>query len=184
MCEKRILPKQAACGLPSCAAGHLFYMHLCENALMVLGWVGRDYSCMALGARQNKTTLDNLRLEVKLRYGDCGLRGAIKAQCSQEIRLACSPKLHFWGILLRLRLLEISSQLINLCMPQKYSFLTISQSSYPVKNKPHDKSSVFVLNDWNFNAPNHHFQAILCQYLTSEGSLGAGGCPIQASANR
>lgn len=111
----------------SCAAGHLFYMHLNEKTLLALGWVKTDYNCMVLGARQNKSTLDNLRLDVKLRDWVCGLRGTIKAQCSQEIRLACSPKLYFQGILLRRRLLDIFSQLINLCMPQKYSFLTISQ---------------------------------------------------------
>lgn len=119
----------------SCAAGHLFYMHLSEKTLLALGWVKTDYDCMVLRARQNKTTLDNLRLDVKLNDWVCGLRGTIKAQCSQEIRLACSPKLYFQGMRLRRRLLELSSQLINLCMPQKYSFLTISQPSYPVKKQ-------------------------------------------------
>lgn len=131
----------------SCAAGHLFYMHLSEKTLLALGWVKTDYDCMVLRPRQNKTTLDNLRLDVKLNDWVCGLRGTIKAQWSQEIRLACSPKLYFQGMLLRRRLLEISSQLINLCMPQKYSFLTISQPSYPVKTKPHDKSSFIVLSN-------------------------------------
>lgn len=35
----------------SCAAGHLFYMHLNEKTLLALGWVRTDYDCMVLGAR-------------------------------------------------------------------------------------------------------------------------------------
>lgn len=81
------------------------------------------------GVRQNKTTFDSLRLDRKLRDGNRGLSVTIKAQCTHEIRLGCSPKLCFRGMLLSLRLLEISSQLIKLGMSQNHSFLTTRRSS-------------------------------------------------------
>lgn len=54
-----------------------------------------------------------------LRDGNRGLSITNKAECTQEIRLGCSPKLRFRGMLLSLRLLEIFSRLIKLCVSQK-----------------------------------------------------------------
>lgn len=90
-----------------------------------------------LGVTQNKTIIDSLRLEIKLRDGKCSLTVTIKAQCTQEIRLGCSQKLRFLGMLLSLRLMEISSQLIK-----------FSQSASPLSlytTRMDDKSCVIVL---------------------------------------
>lgn len=96
----------------------------CQYTSMKMQWLecGGITAVWVLGVRQNKTTLDSSRLEVKLRDGNRGLSVTIKAQCPHEIRLGCSPKLCFLGMLLSLRLLEISSQLIKLCMSQKHNF--------------------------------------------------------------
>ncbi len=78
--------------------------------------------------RQNKTILDSLRSDLKLRDGNCGLSVTIKAQCAQEMRLGCWPKAvlprdatepeAFGDFLSADKTLYVS----------KYSFLTISRS--------------------------------------------------------
>lgn len=87
---------------------------------------GRITAICVVGVRQNKTTLDSFRLDAKLKDGNHGLSVTTKAQCTQEIRLGCSPKLCFQRMLLSLRLLEISS---------------LSQSSVSLKNTVFSQSA-------------------------------------------
>lgn len=96
------------------------YLH--QNAVMGERGSVVVTAVFVLRVRQNKTTLGSLRLDAKPRDGNRGRSVTIKAQCIQKIRLGCSPKLRFLGMLLSLRLLKSFSQLIQLCMSQKHTF--------------------------------------------------------------
>lgn len=79
-------------------------MRFCENGMIT--------AICVVAVMQNKTTLDCLRLVVKLKDENRGPSATTKAQCTQEMRLGYSPELHFQGILLSLRHLNISSWLV------------------------------------------------------------------------